>query len=129
MIEINELRIGNLFHDEDKTPCYFAGIWYRDDGWVIRDSAGNTYKPMQIYPLALTHEMLEKFGFSYVSMMFGGPDSVMQYYRNDWLIIERGGIVVLFNDKEVQLNVECKYLHQLQNLHFALTGKELNIKL
>lgn len=26
------------------------------------------------------------------------------------------------------INVEIKYLHQLQNLHFALTGKELEIK-
>lgn len=27
------------------------------------------------------------------------------------------------------LHVECKYLHQLQNLYFALTGEELEIKL
>jgi hypothetical protein len=26
-------------------------------------------------------------------------------------------------------NVNCKYLHQLQNLYFALTGEELQIKL
>lgn len=26
-------------------------------------------------------------------------------------------------------NIEVKYLHQLQNLYFALTGKELDIKL
>lgn len=26
-------------------------------------------------------------------------------------------------------NIEVKYLHQLQNLYFALTGKELDIRL
>lgn len=39
MIDARELRIGNLFWDDDKTPCYFAGAWQRTDGWILRDSA------------------------------------------------------------------------------------------
>lgn len=63
MINVQELRIGNLFWDVDKTPCYYAGSWEREDGWINRDSAGNTYKELEMYPIPLTPELLEKVGF------------------------------------------------------------------
>lgn len=126
MIEINELRIGNLFQDEDNTLCYFAGAWKRADGWVIRDSGNNTYKPMQAYPIPLSPELLEACGFRFVDMMF--ENAPMQYWRNDWLILH-GDEVYIWNDKETQLTIKIKFLHQLQNLCLALTGTELSINL
>jgi hypothetical protein len=76
-------------------------------------------------PIPLTPEILEKCGF---------------------VIIEQGRLCVWFEDFELcQLNsdknklglywcehytgVSIEYLHQLQNIYFALTGEELNIKL
>jgi hypothetical protein len=123
MIEINELRIGNIFQDEDKTLCYFAGAWERSDGWVIRDSAGNTYKPAQIFPVPLTPDLLKKYGFEFKDMMFA--NTPMRYWRKDWLIWYSSGEVHLWNEKEAQKSIITKYFHQLQNLSFALTGQEI----
>ena len=68
-------------------------------------------------PIPLTQELLEKCGFEpFLNMLV------------------KGGIGWTEGDSLIQIcegmgAVECTTLHQLQNLYFALTGEELNIKL
>src|SRR3954467_10599937 len=66
MIDAKDLRIGNIFFDEDQTPCYYAGSWQRSNGWIHRDSANNTYKETQMYPIPLTPDILQKCGLRFI---------------------------------------------------------------
>lgn len=71
----------------------------------------------QIKPIPLTEEWLIRFGF-------GGT---REYYYDT----EIGAIEFYFEDEILvcdiydSRNKNIKYVHQLQNLYFALTGKEL----
>lgn len=129
MIQANELRIGNIFFDEDSTPCYFAGAWQRKDGWISRDSANNTYKESQMYPIPLTPEILDKCGFE--------KNCHVLNLNDDWFLGWEN-FIYLQDEKQLLPNgyaceriefKDCANLHQLQNLYFALTGTELEIKL
>jgi len=96
------------------------------DIWDIEDE--------QVKPIKLTREWLIKFGF----------DCVYDTDYEDWLYDKDSEIHELriqyynFNDENKssffaveylgQIEVKLKYVHQLQNLYFALTGNELIIK-
>ena len=45
----------------------------------------------------------------------------------DIIYMTGGAGLVSFEDINYNLDIELKYVHQLQNLHFVLTGKELTI--
>lgn len=131
-IEIIELRVGNLFWDEDKTPCYFAGAWERLDGWIIRDSAGNTYKPTQIYPIELTPSLLEKCGFE------KGEYGDREQWLGPWIerhnpyTKNRFGImkdIFGFVYEGETFSVRLPHLHILQNLYYFTCQEELTIQL
>jgi len=67
-------------------------------------------------PIPLTEEWLIKFGFD-------GQDYnlfTIELSRNQFMILKDEWLIVISNN--------CKYVHQLQNLYFALTGEELTIK-
>ena len=129
MIDPKELRIGNYVnntqfgHHVKKTvyakvlgyvPAWgiyvgfndpFVGVWTQ------------THMDNHLEPIPLTQELLEKCGFEpFLNMLV------------------KGGIGWTEGDSLIQIcegmgAVECTTLHQLQNLYFALTGEELNIKL
>lgn len=145
MIDVSDLRIGNMFCDNDKTVCYFAGAWNRKEGWVIRDSANNTYAQNDVYPIGLTPELLEKFGFDHgVSEGIANIGTELDDEKEDgdthfWDIRIKGSGIVdgfvlslvkwgeqdCFTFSNHWLRRRIKYLHELQNLYYALTGKEL----
>ena len=76
-------------------------------------------------PIPLTEEWLLKFGFE----KSGGGlyltyETFEMYYINGVL-----GLSARVSDpNEGYIDTKIKYVHQLQNLHFALTGEELTIK-
>lgn len=81
-----------------------------------------------VNPIPLTEEWLVKFGFEKANT------KKKQYFR----FVNRGmRLRVLRGIKRVGYNFfatsggfyfDCQYIHQLQNLYFALTGEELKIK-
>jgi hypothetical protein len=106
-MKASELRIGNsIMQDEDFVFVTYWRLKLIEDGVLI-------YKP-----IPLTEEWLLKFGYIKGKI----------YYTEK----EHGTISFYFNDSE-ELKCEVydwtydniKYVHQLQNLYFALTGKEL----
>jgi hypothetical protein len=109
----NELRIGNYLQD-------FGG----NVAQVIHLTKDKTILES---PIPLTEEWLLKFGFIQKKTKGRG------FYLNDILLR-------LENDKYETILIaddpfcghlveqEIKYVHQLQNLYFALTGNELEIK-
>jgi hypothetical protein len=127
-MKANELRIGNLFI----LPNGDIGkISYHE----IRLMVVAIEKP-DYQPIPLTEEWLLKFGFVQSSNNLG----------NTFHILKKDGVIVMLtiehwtnidiNSKyhnhwhcEYLLNGhKLQYLHQLQNLYFALTGEELTIK-
>jgi hypothetical protein len=99
-----ELRIGNWVKTTE-------GEIQIHNGWEIDE--GN-----ECNPIPLTEEWLERFGAKsdVVSSMFGLGNWISINLSNDgdfWIENITGEVVVI------------KYVHQLQNLYFALTGEEL----
>lgn len=130
-VKANELRIGN-----------WVNIGY--DCNVVRiDEFGatlNTYNGVKdllyfhqtdIRPIHLTKVWLEKLGFVNNGLEFSNCNI---YEKGDYRLLinkDHSGIVS-FTHRQISppstQMVEVLYVHQLQNLYFALTGEELTIK-
>lgn len=120
MLKANELRIGNIVYD----PINKSNIQVRQE--VLCDFA-NGY--VNLEPIPLTEEWLIKFGFEVEYNSEYTKRFSLDNERNDFIwvytyrkhnsteFLEYGGRVL-----------GCKYVYQLQNLYFALTGEELTIK-
>jgi len=117
----NELRLGNYceYYIEDMMEKHDPGFWVRNkiDLQDIECCLNNKEHFDKHYrPTPLTEEILEKCGF--VEGEWLDETSLRYLYQaNDILYISDS------------YSCPCKYLHQLQNLIFALTGTELEIKL
>jgi hypothetical protein len=120
MIKANELRIGNwVYYNGDGTP--FKVLTIEDGGMSVESVDEETWIEYdQFSPIDLTPEILEKAGFAVPD---GYQDTVL--YNN--------GLMIDFHLGEYKVRehskAPCKYLHQLQNLYYALTGQELIIEL
>jgi hypothetical protein len=123
-MKANELRIGNLLLDRgDKV--------LRLDYWDFMKPAQRMFiEDSEVHPLTedlqyckpipLTEEWLLKFGFNrrQIKDLISYNTNQLQLYQ---YASNNNKIFFEYADGEVQL----KYVHQLQNLHFALTGMEL----
>ena len=79
----------------------------------------------EIDPIELTPEILKKCGFE----LSGARLNEIQITELNEIQItefEEGYILVIYS--EYEYGKKIKYLHQLQNLYFALTGQELTIE-
>lgn len=115
-MKANELRIGNLVYYVDGD-----GYFYQLNITVIEDGITNDFEP-----IPLTEEWLFRFGF-YETSRYGkylefniNQEQVLRFpickhSEKDFWYVLRG-------------SVKIQYVHQLQNLYFALTGEELEIK-
>ena len=122
-MKASELRIGNLVnarktnHTWDQT-CLITGLTHK--GIYVKYGNGHII-PINIKPILLTEEWLLKFGGIHETggMYFFGNVGILHYRReNEFSLMN-------YNYKKGQIYTTIKYVHQLQNLYFALTGKEL----
>lgn len=130
MINPTELRIGNCILDESNQK--FKCVNHR----VISDLASSA-NPLPYSPIPLTPELLERCGFKWqdgyllISLkyaklelgFYAGVADKMSLFQTS--IPGKGSQVTEIGFGENH----PEYLHQLQNLYFALTGDELIIKL
>ena len=91
-------------------------------GYFFKDKLFFQGEEMQ--PIPLTEEWLSKFGFIKEVIIEDGI--TYNHYYNGNPIELYGYDAQIYFDKG--WDTELKYVHQLQNLNFALTGNELNIK-
>jgi len=116
----NELRIGNLL------DLYGTIATLQGEDFYHHYSI-NERKLSRFKPIPLTEEWLLKFGF----IKYG---TLHDSYRLNPFIVELDILGnhytfrKIMNKEESILLKEMKHVHQLQNLYFALTEKELNIK-
>lgn len=114
-MKANELRIGNYYYEgvnilKVKTITHYDGL----GSFVNHIDTLDT----DIHPIQLTEEWLLKFGFEHSRVgLFGN-----NYILNGVSIQLKGLGVYMFVH---HARCEIQYVHQLQNLYFALTGEEL----
>ena len=114
----NELRFGNLLQDRLGNLCR------------VEEINKNEFKAPTIHgpitaipnkPIILTETWLIKFGFKKNN----------NWFSNDLFEIDiesRGLHVRLIMGGSSKYLLHIKYVHQLQNLYFALTGEELTME-
>lgn len=126
-MKVTELRIGNWAnYSQSFTPVDFtilkigaiSGIEN-----VVRCVEDNIYSIDTIYPIPLTAEILEMAGFEYDGATTLSKDNSPLYFK---ILNGKGSAFVQKLNQPHE--VHCEYVHQLQNLYFALTGEELQIE-
>ena len=121
-MKANELRIGNyVFSAEDNKTGEVLQI--DSSGIIFANKNGNRWQDLKnIQPISLTEETLLKSGFrKSKSGMY-----LFDKFSFDLSDFEFG---VESDYYYLTISENIKYLHQLQNLYFALTGQELEINL
>ncbi len=127
-MKANELRVNNLVYDNESQD-------------VIKIERGEHIEYTQFYePIPLTEEWLLKFGFKELKRFTHDFEEVIygkSLIKHDPNHSEKIVISLPFNhlyigEFEIEeyylADIIVNYVHQLQNLYFALTGEELTIK-
>lgn len=135
-MKANELRIGNLVWLKCHHHPVSVEQIYKDDidelVWIATDlHEGESLEDYD--PIPLTEEWLVKFGFETVSYGFMFPKiEGSEYHRKigRWITKKSFQEDVLLEHPFLRYDGLCDvhYVHQLQNLYFALTGEELTLK-
>lgn len=158
MIQVNELRIGNWVHQfrerNERNLFELTNIRRCIQVESIHDGCMNNFDKARINinieddeiygiweedinPIPITPEILEKCGFeasdekNYLRHP-SIPVMIEFFYNGDFVspIMLSRGINSSSEDKyQLCFSQQCRHLHQLQNLYFALTGEELTVNL
>jgi hypothetical protein len=130
-MKAQELRTKNLLQRNGK-------IWEVNDIFgssgliTVYPSNGETMGRLSIHefePIPLTEGWLVRFGFGSHPV----SNCIKIADRKYLLVNLESEYICLLNDsrggdhQEFTVNKVCKYVHQLQNLFFAITGEELTI--
>ena len=128
-MEAKELRMGNLlltYYD------YLVEVEFiHKNHFDCRElTTGIVVFNAKYKPIPLTEEWLLKFGFERVTPTENGYDNDYAYELKNFgrIALENG---VLIPDQYYfldGLDFNLKHVHELQNLYYALTKKELTIK-
>lgn len=137
-MKANELRIGNLVIIDDKDSI-FRVLFIKENVVQILELGKNypyaVVEIERIKPIPLTEEIILKLGFKENNNKW----FEINYFTNCNEYPEKMGILInwvsgrcalLDTDDGQQPVMTAKmiqYLHQLQNLYFALAGEELDI--
>jgi hypothetical protein len=115
-MKANELRLGNLtyynFHDKKEVVEICFNDFKNFERCIDRFSA-----------IPLTEEWLLGFGFEFKEIYNGFVKNIDK--DNEFIIAENVNIKQDYYLCDIDITIELKHVHQLQNLYFALTNKEL----
>ena len=119
-MKIEELRIGNIVHiPQTKTNEQIGCI--EENGRFVIKGYKSSYSSIEcLRPIPLTEEWLIKFGLTYSNQS--------RNYSSEKICVfnDLKSINIYYSSYGCDYEFECpKYVHQLQNLYFALTGCEL----
>lgn len=140
-MDAKELRIGNYIEPITKSPCTVTGVnlqKVKDGDLVFIYADYQSFLPEHIHPIELTPEWLERLGFK---LKKGTPANSEMIYCDFEVRIKDFRIYVAESPTELKQSsihiksdsryfpelAEFGYVHQLQNLYFALTGEELTL--
>jgi hypothetical protein len=125
-----ELRIGNYVWDDYSGEMIVSAILESSAIYLRKTIAlpSGEYLIKNIEPIPLTEEWLLKFGFDNINSREYGIKC-----GSCWMSLNNPKDMGEWQDYYCWTYdrfkfIELKYVHQLQNLYFALTGNELEIK-
>ena len=118
-MKAEELRIGNIVNWQLGKTIKQGIITTVSPPIVVIDHSIKV-KDCNLFDVFLTEEWLIKFGFERVQ-------HDVRYFRHGSLRLKTHSKGYFFN--YVISRTYIQYVHQLQNLYFALTGEELKINL
>jgi len=121
MLKANELRIGNYIQCLGNALCVeyvdkliVKGEYHRNPEW------DTSVQIKHCRPIIINEGWLFDFGFTKDLT----NDIFLNIKSNSFLIWQNNRIELLDDENNKCISF-CNYVHQLQNLHFALTGEEL----
>ena len=122
-MKIEELKIGNLVKAKNNKIDFFyvtdilrSGYLFLSDGY--EDGYDSSIKDIE--PIELTDEWLTKLGFE--------SDGIEWWNGIICLGIYKDGLNYLPTEEiHYRVGQKFEYVHQIQNLHYAITGDELNV--
>ena len=129
MIDPKELRIGNYLLS--------GGVAIQIDAAHLCDLLTSEYYLLGHTPIPITPEWLERLGFVRTRdlihtaefVLLGGPCIHILFSKIDGrLYLGESFITRSGDDEDEFIAVPLTFIHQVHNLHFALTGEELTIK-
>ena len=125
-MKAEELRIGNYVIDyeaEPETTIYWQveEIQRLSNDKALNQTIGVTYRngscwSCDIKPIPLTEDWLLNFGFKYNGFCY-------EFNKHEVRLINEFNIPYWIDSNFI---TNISYVHQLQNLYYALTNKELN---
>ena len=123
-ITTSDLRLGNWLYESDKSkfPMQVEGI---GKDWIYLNFEGNESDVFEntdkeIYPIPLNKQLLENIGFKFSNDYAYLGEFTLNYYKD--------GFMISVNENDRHITEPISFVHELQNLYYALTGKELEIK-
>ena len=134
-ITTSDLRLCNWLYEskDSKFPMQVEGIG-RD--WIYLNFEGNEgdcfeNTDKEIYPINITKELVKHITANIQDVEFGYMISIGNFpsievrieYKDNQLYL-----IPTINCDECDIGEPIQYVHELQNLYYALTGKELEIK-
>lgn len=126
-MEAKNLRIGNwvcenALVESEAWHQQVIGIGIKDEDDILVAN-GDIYKAKELHPIPLDENWLKKYSFEHFdngAFALEGSIYTVEYIRNHWHLLYRSNHVIA---------QPFKYVHELQNLFFALTGTELEMKI
>lgn len=128
MIQADELMKGSLVKTNYDAHIY--KVWeIRRSGLELDSKIGDCHIHSISFdsclPIPITEEWLLDFGFEILT------DKTKGFKSNSYTYTKGISFIVHLNDELLSVNFwqgnEKKYVHQLQNLFFVLTGKKLEL--
>ena len=110
-MEAKELRIGNYVD--------LYGTMATVRRFDFNDRAPSGLAVDESKPIPITEDWLIKLGFKW-SKMYN-----WWRFKNPYILLNKD---FSLKEKPFGIEIKCEYVHELQNLFFALTGIELKIK-
>jgi mannosyltransferase OCH1-like enzyme len=122
-MKANEVRVGNWYDQ--------FGNYHQFTGSIIRDLEKAPETQIWCKPIPLTEEWLLRFGFNQSNYeLYCERHEEMELrnrYNKFFIEIEEEenmNFVLAIGDEKI----DFEFVHQLQNIYFALTGEELELK-
>jgi hypothetical protein len=123
-MKANELRIGSLVYITDTSTLLFYKQVTQINIHNLMYLCGETKESFEfeIEPIPLTEDWLLKFGFTHTHNTPHPNRVFMKSWTEGYFKLEE---IINYFWGGSDYSVELEYVHQLQNLYFALTNEEL----
>lgn len=124
-MEAKKLRVGNIvntFVNTTEGKRYTRGVIKALHMNTAEVEDNNTMQYNMVEPIELNHSWLIAFGFEMYNECFYKIE-LKRRYSDGWFLSHDNELTKSMSEFFVRL----KYVHELQNFWFSLTGKELSI--